>query len=128
MVRMGRNSKAGGRLILERGNRMGDGGENEIAILFGIFGKANSSSGFMATATERGGDGVDVHFSFTPKTDTEPAVRYEFEERTYLNALNRCDLLNDSLGILTFSASFGIKIGENSQIGRLFLILYRYSI
>ena len=128
MVRMGRNSKAGGRLILEGGNRLGDGGKNEVAILFSIFGKANPSGGFVPTAAERGGDGVDVHFSFAAKTDAEPAVWHEFEERTYLNTLNGCDLLDDSLGILTFSTSFSIKVRQNSQKGRLFLILYRYSI
>jgi hypothetical protein len=60
----------GGWLRLQVGDGFTDGIEDELAIFFGIFGEADSSSGFMATSAKGGGDSVYIYLALTPQGHT----------------------------------------------------------
>lgn len=99
-----------GKLAGQVGKGLRDGGENKGLVFRSILREADTSGGAVTAPAEGGGDGVDVDFTFAAKADAKATVGRKFEERADLDPLNRGHVLNNSLGIFTFSPTFGIKL------------------
>ena len=75
-------------LILESGDGLGNGGEDEVAVFFTVLGKADAGSSPVPAPAKRAGDGVHIHTTFRAETDPEATIPTKFKEAGNLKSLN----------------------------------------
>ena len=75
-------------LILESGDGLRNGGEDEVAIFFAVLGEADAGGSRVSAAAKRAGDGVHIYATFRAETDPEATIPTKFKEAGNLKSLN----------------------------------------